>query len=408
MTTTVRTSLEGALGPRALAAAIFAMAVGGFAIGTTEFATMGLLPQIAGSFDATIPQAGYLVTTYALGVVVGAPAIVLALPRAPRTGMLAGLALALALGNALSALAPTLPTALVARFLAGVPHGAYFGIAALVASAISPPQRRARSVSLVMVGLTVATMLGVPVSTALGQSLGWRSAYWLVTVVALIAFVAIWRWVPPVAVRAGATARRELSALRSGQLWFAVATGAVGFGGMFAVYSYITPTMTEVAGVAETDVPWVLAVFGVGMTLGTLLGGRIADRSLFGAIFGGLAAMAVTLTAFALGAKSPAPAIVLVLLVAVASQLIGPALQTRLLDVSRQGPSLGAALHHSALNIGNALGAWIGGVVIAAGYSYLAPAWAGVALALAGVAVAGLARFLEHRGGAPGPSDMIG
>ncbi|WP_127130619.1 MFS transporter [Georgenia sp. SYP-B2076] len=408
MTLTRSASLEGALGPRALAAAIFAMAVGGFAIGTTEFATMGLLPRIAESFDATIPQAGYLVSAYALGVVVGAPAIVLALPRAPRTGLLAGLALALALGNGLSALAPTLPTELAARFLAGLPHGAYFGIAALVASAISPPQRRARSVSLVMVGLTVATMLGVPISTALGQGLGWRSAYWLVTAVAVLAFLAIWRWVPPVAVRPGASARRELSALRSSQLWLAVATGAVGFGGMFAVYSYITPSMTQVAGISETDVPWVLAVFGVGMTLGTLLGGRVADRSLFGAIFGGLAAMAVTLAAFALWATGPVPAILLVLLVAVASQLIGPALQTRLLDVSRQGPSLGAALHHSALNIGNALGAWVGGVVIAAGYSYLAPAWAGVALALAGLAVAGFARLLERRAGPPGPSDMIG
>jgi len=384
------------------------MAVGSFAIGTTEFATMGLLPQVAESFGATIPQAGHLISAYALGVVVGAPAIVLATSRAPRTGLLVALALALAVGNALSALAPTLTTALVARFLAGVPHGAYFGIAAVVASAVSPPQRRARSVSLVMIGLTVATMLGVPLSTAMGQEWGWRSLYWLVTVVALLGAVAIWRWVPPVAVRAGATARRELTALRSLQLWLAVATGAIGFGGMFAVYSYITPTMTQVAGIAESQVPWVLFVFGVGMTLGTLLGGRLADRSVHGSIIAGLVAMAVTLAAFAAVVRGPVSAFVMVAFVSVGSQLIGPALQTRLLDVSREGPSLGAALHHSALNIGNALGAWVGGLAIAAGLGYLAPAWAGVLLALAGLAIAVVAVVLERRSGGPGPSTMIG
>jgi MFS transporter, DHA1 family, inner membrane transport protein len=319
-----------------------------------------------------------------------------------------GLALALAAGNALSALAPTLPTALVARFLAGVPHGAYFGIAAVVASAVSPPQRRARSVSLVMIGLTVATMLGVPVSTAMGQALGWRSLYWLVTVVAVLAAAAIWRWVPPVPVRAGATARRELTALRSLQLWLAVATGAIGFGGMFAVYSYITPTMTQVAGIAQSDVPWVLFIFGVGMTLGTLVGGRLADRTVHGAIITGLAAMAVTLAAFGALVRGPVSAVILVVLVSIASQFIGPALQTRLLDVSREGPSLGAALHHSALNIGNALGAWVGGLVIAAGFGYLAPAWAGALLALAGLAIAVLAVLLERRSGVPGPSTRIG
>jgi len=278
----------------------------------------------------------------------------------------------------------------------------------VVASAVSPPQRRARSVSLVMIGLTVATMLGVPLSTAMGQAWGWRSLYWLVAAVAVVAGAAIWRWVPPVPVRAGATARRELTALRSLQLWLAVGTGAIGFGGMFAVYSYITPTMTEAAGLAPTQVPWVLFVFGVGMTLGTLVGGRLADRTVHGAIIMGLAAMAVTLAAFGALVRGPVSAVLLVVLVSVASQFIGPALQTRLLDVSREGPSLGAALHHSALNIGNALGAWVGGLVIAAGLGYLAPAWAGAALALAGLAIALLAVALERRSGAPGPSTRIG
>ncbi|WP_448071554.1 MFS transporter [Georgenia yuyongxinii] len=409
MTHAGRPGLAGALPARRLGAAIFAMAIGSFAIGTTEFATMGLLPRIAADFGATLPAAGHLVSAYALGVVVGAPLIVLALPRAPRTGMLVGLAVALAVGNAFSALAPTMTTALVARFVAGLPHGAYFGIAAVIAAAISPPQRRGRSVSLVMVGLTAATTLGVPASTALGQGVGWRAAYWVVTVVAVLAAVAIWRWVPPVAVPAGATARRELSALRSPQLGLAVAIGAIGFGGMFAVYSYITPTMTEVAGIAERQVPWVLGVFGAGMTIGTVLGGRLADRSIFAAIFTGLGTMALTLAAFGAGATAPGRAVILVVLVAVASQFIGPALQTRLLDVSREGPSLGAALHHSALNIGNALGAWVGGTVIAAGQGLLAPAWAGAALAVAGLGLAVFSWALERRsGGAPVRPGLVG
>ncbi|MFH5822398.1 MFS transporter [Georgenia sp. AZ-5] len=390
------TGLRGPLQPRALALAILAMAVGSFAIGTTEFATMGLLPRIADDVGATIPQAGYLVSAYALGVVVGAPLIVLSLPRAPRTTMLLGLAVALAVGNALSALSPTLTTALGARFLAGLPHGAYFGITAVVAASISPPQRRARSVAMVMMGLTVATMFGVPVSTWMGQVLGWRSLYWLVTVIALVSLVAIWRWVPQVPARAGATARRELTALRSGQLWLAVAIGSIGFGGMFAVYSYITPTMVA-AGIAERHVPWVLLLWGAGMTLGTVLSGRLADRTMFGAIFTGLVGMAVTLAVFSVAATGPVTAVALALLVAVASQFIGPALQTRLLDVSREGPSLGAALNHSALNIGNALGAWVGGAVLAAGYGFRAPAWAGALLAVAGLAVALVSYALERR-----------
>lgn len=401
-------ALEGPLSPRALAAAILAMAIGSFAIGITEFATMSLLPQIADTFGASISRAGNLVSAYALGVVVGAPLIVVALPRLPRTTLLTVLAFALAVGNGLSAVAPTLSTELAARFVAGLPHGAYFGIAAVVAAHVSPPQRRARSVSQVMVGLSVATTVGVPVSTALGQTAGWRSVYWVVAVVALLACVAIWRLVPPVAVAPGATARSELSALRSGQLWLAVGTGAVGFGGMFAVYSYITPTMTQAAGIDAAHVPLVLAVFGVGMIVGTLLGGRLADRTVFGAIFLGLGAMAVALTAFSLGATAPLPGILLAFLVSVASQFIGPALQTRLLDVSREGPSLGAALHHSALNIGNALGAWVGGLVIAAGHGYLAPAGAGAVLALAGLAIAVVSVVLERRSGAPGLSDRIG
>lgn len=397
-------SLSGTLEPRQLALALLAMSTGAFAIGTTEFATMGLLPQIAESFGATLPQAGNLVSAYALGVVVGAPVIMLAVPRVSRTRLLVLLALGLAVGNAFSALAPGLGPALVARFLAGLPHGAYFGLTAVVAARVAPPQRRARSVSLVMVGLTVATTVGVPISTALGQQLGWRSMYWFVTVIALVTVLAILRWVPPVAAEPGANARRELTALSSPQVWLAVGIGGIGFGGMFALYSYITPITTEAGGIAIEHVPVLLALFGGGMTLGTLLGGRLADRSVLGAIAVGLSTMALSLAAFGLWATAPVRTVVLAVLVATSSAIIGPALQTRLLDVARQGPSLGAALHHSAMNIGNAIGAWLGGVVIAAGLGYLAPAWAGVGLAVAGLLITATAVVLERRQPVPEPA----
>lgn len=388
--------LSGVLPARRLALAVLSMAVGAFAIGVTEFATMGLLPQIAETFDAPLHQASHLIAAYAVGVVVGAPAIMLALPRQPRTGLLIGLAGALALGNAFSALAPTLGTELVSRVLAGLPHGAYFGLTAVVAAAISPPQRRARSVSLVMVGLTVATMVGVPLSTALGQQLGWRAMYGLVTVIALVSMVAIWQWVPPVPARQGASTRRELTALTSPQVWLAVGIGGIGFGGMFALYSFIAPVSTE-AGVSPAHLPLVLALFGAGMTVGTVLGGRLADRSVLGAIAVGMGAMAVALAAFGAWARQPTTLLVLALLVGIASGPIGPGLQIRLIDAARQGPSLGAALHHSAMNTGNAVGAWLGGAVVAAGLGYHAPAWAGVGLALAGLAITGVAAAAERR-----------
>lgn len=389
--------------PRArLRRAVLAMALGGFAIGTTEFASMGLLPQIATSLDVTVPMAGHLISAYALGVVVGAPLIVVVAARLERKRLLLLLAIAIAVGNLLSAVAPGYGSMLAARFGAGLPHGAYFGIAALIASRLAPPGYRGRAVSQVMLGLTVATTVGVPLSTALGQLVGWRSAYVLVVLVATGTVLAVWRWVPATAhLAAGrASARRELRALRHGQVWFALGIGAVGFGGMFAVYSYLGEIVPEVLGLTVGAVPMVLAVFGVGMTLGTLLAGRLTDRSVMGTVTAGLVGMAVMLAAFALTATAhPAVGVLGLLLVAIVSQLLGPSLQVRLLTASPDAPSLAAALHHSAMNIGNATGAWVGGLVIALGHGLLAPAWAGVALALAGLVIVGASVAVEHRHG---------
>ncbi|WP_232820229.1 MFS transporter [Brachybacterium sp. YJGR34] len=386
------------LPPGRLRLVILAMSLGAFAIGTTEFATMGLLPQIADDLAVSIPQAGMLITLYALGVVIGAPLVTIAAVRVPRARLLVLLIALIGVGNLLSALAPDFTVLAIARFLAGLPHGAYFGVASLVAARLSPPGRRARSVSLVMLGLTIATMLGVPASTALGQSIGWRSAYVIVVLVAAASTVAIWRLVPePEGTGATGSIRGELRALRRVQVWFALGIGAIGFGGMFAVYSYIGEIVPGVMGLGERAVPLALLVFGFGMTAGNILAGRLADRSVYGTIFLGLIGMALSLAVFALVAENAVAGMILLLAIAVTSQLMGPSLQLFLLDASPDAPSLAAALHHSALNIGNSLGAALGAAVLAAGWGLLAPAWTGVVLAILGLGIAGWSYAVHRR-----------
>ena len=385
------------LPPGRLRLVILAMSLGAFAIGTTEFASMGLLPQIAHDLGVSIPQAGMLITLYALGVVVGAPLVTIAAVRMPRARLLVLLIALIGLGNLLSAMADSYTVLAASRFLSGLPHGAYFGVASLVAARLSPAGRRARSVSLVMLGLTIATMLGVPASTALGQSVGWRSAYVTVVVIAAITTFAVWRLVPePEGSGTTGSIRAELGALRRAQVWFALGIGSIGFGGMFAVYSYIGEIVPGVMGLGERAVPVALFVFGVGMTAGNILAGRLADRSIYGTIFLGLTGMALSLAIFALVAQNAIAGMVLLLAVAVTSQLMGPSLQLFLLDASPDAPSLAAALHHSALNIGNSLGAALGAAVLAAGWGLAAPSWTGVVLAVLGLGIAGWS-FAIHR-----------
>ena len=385
------------LPPGRLRLVILAMSLGAFAIGTTEFASMGLLPQIARDLGVSIPQAGMLITLYALGVVVGAPLVTIAAVRMPRSRLLVLLIALIGLGNLLSAMADSYTMLAASRFLSGLPHGAYFGVASLVAARLSPAGRRARSVSLVMLGLTIAIMLGVPASTALGQAVGWRSAYVIVVVIAAITTLAVWRLVPePEGAGTTGSIRAELGALRRAQVWFALGIGSIGFGGMFAVYSYIGEIVPGVMGLGERAVPVGLFVFGLGMTLGNILAGRLADRSVYGTIFLGLIGMALSLAVFALVAHSAIAGMLLLLALAITSQLMGPSLQLFLLDASPDAPSLAAALHHSALNIGNSLGAALGAAVLAAGWGLLAPAWTGMALAILGLGIAGWS-FAVHR-----------
>ncbi|WP_240613163.1 MFS transporter [Brachybacterium endophyticum] len=385
------------LDPSRLRLVILAMGLGAFAIGTTEFASMGLLPQIARSLSVSVPQAGMLITLYALGVVIGAPTVTIAAARMPRARLLMLLIALIGVGNLASALAPTFGVLALARFVAGLPHGAFFGVAALVAARLSPPGRRARSVSRVMLGLTIATMLGVPASTALGQSVGWRAAYVIVVVIAAASMVAIWRLVPePGGSAVAGSMLGELRALRRAQVWFGLGIGAIGFGGMFAVYSYIGEIVPGVLGLSERAVPIALFVFGVGMTVGTIIAGRLTDHSIYGAITLGLIGMILSLTVFALVAHTAIAGMTLLFAIAVTSQFMGPSLQLFLLDASPDAPSLAASLQHSALNIGNSAGAALGAAVLAAGWGLLAPAWTGVVLAVAGLGIVG-ASYLVHR-----------
>jgi len=380
-------------------AALFALALGGFGIGTTEFATMGLLPEIADDLGVSIPVAGHAITAYALGVVVGAPTLAAIAARMDRRRLLLWLMLAFTVANVLSAFAPSAPALVVTRFLAGLPHGAFFGVGAVMGTAVVGQARRGHAVASMMVGLTISCAVGVPLTAVVGHAVGWRWAFVGVGFIGLVTLVALRAWTPPLAPHLGATVRTELAALKNRQLWIAFAGGAIGFGGMFAVYSYVKPFLTDVTGVSVDVVPVVLALYGIGMTVGTIVGGRLADRSVMRTVVIGLVSTILVLVAIALVGPFPIPAVVALVLLGVSSQILGLSLQTRLMDVSPAAPSLGAALCHSALNLGNASGAFLGGLVIEAGYGYLAPAWVGAALTALGLLV-----FLTiGRGPAPAP-----
>jgi DHA1 family inner membrane transport protein len=368
-----------------LVVAIVALALGGFAIGTTEFVTMGVLPDIATGVGVDIPSAGHLISAYALGVVVGAPVIAALGARLPRRALLIGLMGAFLVANSCSALAPGYRTLLVARFLSGLPHGAYFGVASLVAASLVGPHLRGRAVSSVILGLAAATLAGVPAATWLGQQFGWRSAYWTVAVLAAVTMIAVLAVVPSSPGRPEATVRAELGALRRPQVLLTLLIGVVGFGGVFALYSYIAPVATEVAGLSRGTVPIVLLVYGAGGVVGTALGGRLADVALFRSLVGTISTLAVVLAAVAVTAMWAPALFVGVFLVSVFASALAILLQMRLMETAGEAQMLGAALNHSALNLANALGAWLGGLVIAAGFGYRAPSAVGAGLAVAGL-----------------------
>ncbi|NML18721.1 MFS transporter [Azohydromonas caseinilytica] len=381
---------------RAFWPAVVALGVGGFAIGTGEFVIMGLLPEVARDLGVSIPQAGHVISAYALGVVLGAPVLAVLAAGWPRRTLLLALMALFALGNFASALAPGYLSLNLLRFIAGLPHGTYFGVAALVAAALAPPERRASAVGLVMSGLTSATLVGVPIAAWLGQHVGWRAAFVLVGAIAVLACVLVRRGVPDLPAAQGASPLRELGALAKPQVWLTLGIGAIGFGGMFAVFSYIKPTLIEVAGLSIDAMPLMLALFGIGMVVGNLVGSRLADKSLRGTIAALLVWNAVVLGSFAFTAGQPVTASISVFLIGTIVA-IAPALQIRLMDVAGEAQTLSAALNHSAFNIANALGAWLGGVAIAAGLGWTSTGWVGTALALGGMLMFAASLLQERR-----------
>ena len=372
-----------------------ALALGGFAIGTTEFATMSLLPFLAQGLGIDEPTAGHVISAYASGVVVGAPLIAVLSARVARRTLLLGLMITFALGNAASSLAPTYGWMLVARFASGLPHGAYFGISALVAASLVPAEQRTRAVGRVMLGLTVATIVGVPLANALGQALGWRWGFAVVALLATATAAALWVVAPHDRPEPGASPLQELGALKNGQVWLTLAIGAIGFGGLFAVYTYLASTLLEVTRVGPAAVPFVLAIFGIGLTLGNLIVPRFADRALMPTAGGLLLWSAVSLALYTVATGALWAICVAVLAIGIGGAL-GTVLQTRLMDVAGRAQGLAASLNHSAFNTANALGPWLGGLAVAGGYGWASTGWVGCALALGGLAIWGLAVVVDN------------
>jgi MFS transporter, DHA1 family, inner membrane transport protein len=386
--------------------ALLALALGGFAIGCTEFVAMGLLPNIARELIPTVyavsptqanGQAGLLVSAYAAGVVVGAPTIAALSARFPRRTLLLWLLVAFTVMTVASAVLPTFGLVLAARFLAGLPHGAYFGVAALVAASLMGPGTRGRGIAYVLGGLTIANVIGVPAITFLGQAAGWRIAYLAVAMIFALTFIAVFFVVPRQPGDPKATVRRELSIFKRPQVWFALAIGAIGFGGFFAVYTYVAPIITNVTNLPATFVPIALIVGGIGMTVGNFVGGHVADVSLMRGLFVFFGVLLVGLAGFGMFANTIAGVLIFLFLICAASSAVSPAIQTRLINVAGDSQTLAAAINHASLNIGNSIGAALGGAAIGASLGYLSVTWVGLALCALGVIIAVISFTTERR-----------
>ncbi|MFJ9975841.1 MFS transporter [Streptomyces cyaneofuscatus] len=376
--------------------ALLALAVSAFGIGTTEFVMMGLLPNVADDLGTSVPTAGYLVSAYAIGVVLGAPLLTGLGSRVPRKKMLLLLMALFTIGNLASALAPDFGWLLAGRVLAGLPHGAFFGVGAVVAARLVAEGRQARAVATMFLGLTVANIVGVPAATLLGQHLGWRATFLVVAAIGLSAMAALARLVPRIPVEAHQDVRRELRALGNRQVLLGLLTAVFGFAGVFAVYSYLSAMTTKAMGFGESSVTIVLALFGIGMTLGALAAGPLTDRALRPTLYGSLGALAVVLVAFPFTVHVQWAALVMVVLLGGVGFMTTTPLQMLVMNKAKDAPTLASASNHSAFNLANAGGAWLGGVAIAAGWGWTSPAFVGAVLAVLGLAIAATAGFLDR------------
>ncbi len=381
--------------------ALLALAIGAFGIGTTEFVIMGLLPEVAQDYGVSIPTAGHLVTGYALGVMFGAPLMTVLGTKIPRKRMLMALMGLFIVGNLLSAVAPAFAVMLTGRVVASLAHGAFFGIGSVVAADLVAPHKKAGAIAMMFTGLTVANVVGVPLGTFVGQSAGWRVTFAAVAALGVLGLAGVAALVPDMPLAEGTRLRSELAAFRNVQVLLAMAMTVLGFGGVFAAITYIAPMMTRVAGFADGSVTWLLVLFGLGMVGGNLLGGRFADRALMPMLYLSLGALAVVLALFTVTAHHKGAAAVTIFLIGALGFATVPPLQKRVLDQAHGAPTLASAVNIGAFNLGNALAAWLGGAVIAAGLGYTAPNWVGAVLAVTALGLAVLSTALERRDTAP-------
>jgi DHA1 family inner membrane transport protein len=377
--------------------ALLALAIGAFGIGTTEFVIAGLLPEVATEFGVSIPAAGWLITGYALSVAVGALPMTALGNRMRRKQLLLLLMAIFVAGNILSALAPSYGVMMAGRIVTALCHGAFFGVGAVVASDLVKPEKKASAIALMFTGLTVANVLGVPLGTFIGQGFGWRATFWVVAGLGIIGLIGIAALVPEIARPAGGNLRAEFSVFRSVKVWLAVGTTVLGFGGVFASFTYIAPMMTEEAGLPESAISWLLVLFGIGMVFGNLLGGRFADRALMPTLYTSLGSLALILVVFGFTAHWAVPAIITLFLLGGFAFSTTPPLQLRTLASASSAPTVASAVNIGAFNLGNALAAWLGGLVIAAGYGYAATNWAGAAMAVGALILALISGAMDRR-----------
>jgi len=376
---------------------LLALAVGGFGIGLTEFVIAGLLPEVASDFAVSEATAGWLISGYALSVAVGAIGLTAAVTRLPRKQVLLGLMVLFIVGNLLSAVAGSYGVMLTGRIVAALCHGAFFGIGSVVAASLVEPAKKAGAIALMFGGLTIANVLGVPLGTLLGQQLGWRATFWAITAIGVAAFAAIAVLVPGSRAEDPGALRHELRAFRHGQVWLSLLVTVLGFGGMFGAFTYIAYTLTEVSGFASGAVPWLLVLFGAGLFVGNVLGGRAANVHVPRTLLVVLAGLSVVMVGFALTAGSrPATVVALVLMGGFGFATV-PGLQMRIMTYAGAAPTLASGANIAAFNVGNALGAWLGGLAITAGLGYTSPLWTGAGLTLAALLVLGVAERAARR-----------
>ncbi|MDN4642434.1 MFS transporter [Arthrobacter sp. PsM3] len=385
---------------------LIALALGGFGIGLTEFVIMGLLPEVAADFQVSEASAGWLISGYALAVVVGALLLTAAVTRFERKPVLAVLMVLFIAGNLVSAIAPDYALMMTGRIIAALAHGAFFGIGAVVAASMVAPTRKAGAIAIMFTGLTAANVLGVPFGTMLGQAAGWRSTFWAITGIGVLALLGILTLVPKTGTGEAAPGsargalRRELRAFRSGQVWLSILVTILGYGGMFGAFTYIAFTLTEVTGFSASTVPWLLILFGVGLFIGNTAGGKAADRNVDRTLLVALAALVVVLVVFALTAGSQPVTIASMVLLGGFGFATVPGLQMRVMKYATTAPTLASGANIGAFNVGNALGAWMGGVTITAGLGYTSPIWAGAGITLLGLGVMVFAAVAAKRHGA--------